>query len=312
MVQMRPAAQGEQKDKDKIMGRWFWTWKRLLVTVGCASLMMVVVKRESSTLTLYEELDKAETALRVSGGFAPVCRIAGTRRLTNLFQQVCAQTLYPNMVPIDAGVAFRHLLWGGMPLRSLSCGSNSLPEPLADGGWVLKEDYNYYFDKGTADAVLEIASQRGESLLELGGGMGCYKEYFVSSGLLSRVSAIDGAGNIEQLTRGLIKRANLAAPQELEPHDWVMTFEVGEHIPREYEGIFLDNITRHAKEGVILSWARPDQAGHSHVNCRSHEYIEQRMREKGFESRPDLAQNIRDSAILDQFQHNTLVFQRLR
>ena len=43
----------------------------------------------------------------------------------------------------------------------------------------------------------------------------------------------------------------------------VMSLEVGEHIPADYEAIFLDNLARHAKEGVLLSWARPNQGGAS-------------------------------------------------
>lgn len=32
------------------------------------------------------------------------------------------------------------------------------------------------------------------------------------------------------------------------PKDYVQTFEVGEHIPVEYEGVFIDNITRNARD----------------------------------------------------------------
>ena len=51
---------------------------------------------------------------------------------------------------------------------------------------------------------------------------------------------------------------DLTLPQYGLPlYDWVMSLEVAEHIPQDYEAIFIDNIVRHAREGVVLSWAVP-------------------------------------------------------
>ena len=51
---------------------------------------------------------------------------------------------------------------------------------------------------------------------------------------------------------------DLTLPQYGLPlYDWVISLEVAEHIPAESEAIYLDNIVRHAREGVVLSWAVP-------------------------------------------------------
>jgi tryptophanyl-tRNA synthetase len=50
-------------------------------------------------------------------------------------------------------------------------------------------------------------------------------------------------------------------------YDWIISLEVAEHIPEKYEAVYLDNIFRHAKEGIILSWAVPGQIGLSLVVC---------------------------------------------
>ena len=42
--------------------------------------------------------------------------------------------------------------------------------------------------------------------------------------------------------------------------------KVAEHIPKEFEHVYIDNLVRHAKEGIILSWSKVGQGGHSHVN----------------------------------------------
>jgi tryptophanyl-tRNA synthetase len=44
-------------------------------------------------------------------------------------------------------------------------------------------------------------------------------------------------------------------------YDWIISLEVALHIPEKYEAVYLDNILRHAKEGIILSWAVPGQGG---------------------------------------------------
>jgi hypothetical protein len=43
--------------------------------------------------------------------------------------------------------------------------------------------------------------------------------------------------------------------------------------------VYLDNIFRHAKEGIILSWAVPGQGGLSHINNKPIEYVLKVMRE---------------------------------
>ena len=80
----------------------------------------------------------------------------------------------------------------------------------------------------------------------------------MASGLLKGYDSYDGAPFSEEISEGRVKYLDLTLPQYGLPlYDWIISLEVAEHIPREYENIYLDNIVRHAKEGVILSWARP-------------------------------------------------------
>ncbi len=71
-----------------------------------------------------------------------------------------------------------------------------------------------------------------------------------------------------------MKYLDLTLPQYgLPMYDWVISLEVAEHIPAQFEAVYMDNIARHAREGVVLSWARPGQGGYSHVNNRPFEYV---------------------------------------
>ena len=85
---------------------------------------------------------------------------------------------------------------------------------------------------------------------------------------------------------------------------------VGEHIPVEFEATLLDNIARHARDGVLLTWAVPNQYGFHHVSERTNEYVIGRMRERGFEYDEDLSAELRGMAVLKWFKNTIMVFHR--
>jgi SAM-dependent methyltransferase len=64
--------------------------------------------------------------------------------------------------------------------------------------------------------------------------------------------------------------------------DLVISLEVGEHIPAEFMGVYLDNITSHAKTYLITSWAVRGQAGFGHVNCLDNSEIIPEFEKRGF------------------------------
>ena len=64
--------------------------------------------------------------------------------------------------------------------------------------------------------------------------------------------------------------------------DLIISLEVGEHIPAEFMGVYLDNITSHAKTYLITSWAVRGQAGFGHVNCLDNSEIVPEFEKRGF------------------------------
>jgi hypothetical protein len=95
-------------------------------------------------------------------------------------------------------------------------------------------------------------------------------------------------------------------------YDWILCLEVAEHIPKAYEEVVLSNIVRHAREGVILSWARPGQQGYSHINNRSPEYVISSMGRLGFELQTKFTDQIRSRSIHKNLQRNINVFVRIK
>ena len=64
--------------------------------------------------------------------------------------------------------------------------------------------------------------------------------------------------------------------------DYSQSFEVGEHIPLDKMGIFIDNICNHSRKGVIISWALEGQGGDGHINEQENSVIINEFRKRNF------------------------------
>lgn len=95
-------------------------------------------------------------------------------------------------------------------------------------------------------------------------------------------------------------------------YDWVISLEVVEHIPSTYEDIVLGNLVRHARRGLILSWARPGQGGRGHVNERPDSYVEAKLETLGFERRNKKSMILQEAASLAWLKNNVFVYERRR
>jgi len=105
---------------------------------------------------------------------------------------------------------------------------------------------------------------------------------------------------------------DLTLPQYwLRRYDWVLSTEVLEHIPVEFEATVLDNVDRAAGYGAVLSWASPGQGGLQHVNNRPAEYLSRAMIERGFRLDLKGSQKLRAVATFPWLQRNLMVFYRL-
>ena len=95
--------------------------------------------------------------------------------------------------------------------------------------------------------------------------------------------------------------------------DLVISLEVGEHIPAEFMGVYLDNITHHCEKYLITSWAVRGQAGFGHVNCLDNHEIMPEFEKRGFELMEAETKEVR--AVIEDKAHwfiNTLfVFKKL-
>ena len=123
-----------------------------------------------------------------------------------------------------------------------------------------------------------------KTVASFGDGPVVYKREIDKLGQVKLYDAFDGAPYCEEMSHGRVRFMDLSIPQyDILQYDWIISLEVAEHIPEKYEAVYLDNILRHAKEGIILSWAVPGQGGLSHINNKPIEYVSKVMRENGFQ-----------------------------
>ena len=194
-----------------------------------------------------------------------------------------------------------------------ACEASSAREPVSETGafcvsaTVPEVGGNAFLDKGVA-AGLCAAAGAGASVLDLGAGVGHYAAPYAACNLTWR--GYDGAANIEEATRGTVAWADLSVPIDVGAADWVQSLEVGEHLPAAFAGTYLDNLVRHARRGILLSWAVPEQGGNGHVNNRPNKDVIADLAARGFTLDAERTRALRASAELRWLKQTTMLFVR--
>lgn len=161
------------------------------------------------------------------------------------------------------------------------------------GYWFVDDARHHVFDKKLCEGILE-AYPDVETVVDVGCGMGDYTRAFISKGI--QCTGYDGNPCTSQLTEGLCDVKDFAVPVDFGVFDLVLCLEVGEHISKEYEQVFLDNITKASKKYLLLTWGLEGQPGWGHVNGRSNEYIISEVKKRGFRYEPKKSQFLRETA----------------
>ena len=160
------------------------------------------------------------------------------------------------------------------------------------------------------DDCASFGLARKTSVNDFGAGVGQYGHRLRSEDPDLLWTAYDGAGNVEEYTDGFVTWFDLTVPFSLPRADWVVSFEVGEHVPTAFEGTVIRNLHAHNCRGVILSWAVLNQEGRSHVNNHGNQYVIDTFHELGYLHREQIDRKFRSKAIYGWFKHSVMVFER--
>jgi cyclopropane fatty-acyl-phospholipid synthase-like methyltransferase len=177
-----------------------------------------------------------------------------------------------------------------------------------NGFWLDTNSDGHYFDKTLNSELIKLLKEEKiDSVIDLGCGKGNYAKELNKEGI--SCECYDGNPKTKEITEGLCSEVNLAEEINFnKKYDCVISLEVGEHIPKEFESIFLENLIKHSKSMIILSWAVVGQGGRGHVNERNNDYIENYFLEKGWKRNKEKESNLRNKSSLKWFKNTIMVY----
>jgi cyclopropane fatty-acyl-phospholipid synthase-like methyltransferase len=199
----------------------------------------------------------------------------------------------------------------GLVLLILLLGSAHAVTIDERGFWVGNDaDIRHTYDTGMGYALVKFfKNEQAASVVDLGCGMGDY----VRTLLDHQISAAgyDGNPDTPELSKGLCGVFDLSAPADLgKRYDWVVSLEVAEHIPKEYETHFVENLDRHNRKGIVLSWALVGQGGFGHFNCQNNDYVKDLLAQYGYINDLEAEEVIRSEVHFTWFRDTLMVFRR--
>jgi len=171
---------------------------------------------------------------------------------------------------------------------------------------IANEPVLHKFDESLCNALILFLEDQTE-IVDFGCGNADYARRLFQVG--KNIDAFDGNPNTPEMTKGFANILDLSQEFNLnKKYECVISLEVGEHIPKEREQTYLDNLDRHSEQCIILSWALPGQGGDGHVNEQPNEYIISEMEKRGYKHYEDASNYFRGVANLWWFKKTIMVF----
>ena len=226
------------------------------------------------------------------------------------------------MAPQGSGL---YAEWGGAAKATQKSRAEKTkrPDPCKKTGKYLGTSHqsNQFFDESFADQIVKfLKREKVKKIADLGCGFGQYTFHFRKNGI--DCDCFDGNPDTPEITNNECKILDLSEEHDftspakkgstVQPWEYVISLEVGEHIPKEFENVFIQNLHKNNSRGIILSWAHGvGWGGHGHVNCHSNEYIKDIFYTLGYDN--DLiAENFLRKSVTDSkwFKQTTMVFKK--
>ena len=158
-------------------------------------------------------------------------------------------------------------------------------------------------------ASLEQLFEDDSSVVDFGCGNADYSRYLVEKGL--DCEAYDGNPNTPEMTNGFGRVLDLTKPFDLgKKFDYVVCLEVAEHIPLEYQDIFVENLVKHTDFYLVISWAVEGQGGDGHINEQNEDYVLNLFKNKNMNYNKEVSDFIKHNATLGWFKETVYVFRR--
>ena len=189
--------------------------------------------------------------------------------------------------------------------------NNNISQINKHGYWEGAEaESQHIYDLPLSNALVEFFTQQNaKSIVDFGCGMGKYVAQFRERNL--NANGYDGNPNTPELTNSVCEVLDLSVKKLFDnPFDWVMSLEVGEHLPCEFEDNFINNLHNNNESGIILSWAIKGQGGHGHFNEQNNDYIKSKICKLGYLNDITAETKLRECSSLPWFKNTIMVFRK--
>ena len=178
------------------------------------------------------------------------------------------------------------------------------------GYWLSTDETDtHMFDQQLCDEIIRIfLSSEAPTVADIGCGNGAYTKALNEAGFICK--GWDGSPLTTELTGGVCEVLDFSQPVDIGMHDIVLCLEVGEHIPVEYEQVFIDNVVKSSLKFIIMSWAIVGQSGYGHFNCRDNDYVISEMEMRGCRYLEETTDQLRLASTLPWFKRTIMVFSK--
>lgn len=161
------------------------------------------------------------------------------------------------------------------------------PQIGQNGEWLTDNFSGHIYDNGLEFCLTEIVKDRKiKTAVDMGCGPGWYVAFLRRIGI--KAHGYDANPNTAKLSSNMFSSDYHCECLDLSkrvwfnrPFNFVLSIEVGEHISKKFQYIFLDNLTNNCSDCLLLSWAIPGQIGDGHVNPRSNEWVINQLYNRG-------------------------------
>lgn len=177
------------------------------------------------------------------------------------------------------------------------------------GIWMSQDETDTHtYDKILGQALVDVFKADVKTVIDIGCGNGEYTRNFINNGF--DCMGYDGSPLTPKLSKGLCEIKDFSIPQSLGGFDLVLSLEVGEHIPVQYEQVFIDNVVNHARKYICISWAIEGQGGSGHVNCRNNDYVLAQFRDRGWKLISSWTDMLRRRCTFSWFHNTIMIFKK--
>ncbi len=170
---------------------------------------------------------------------------------------------------------------------------------------------HHYYSKNVSNWIVSYLKDHKESpIYDFGCGMGDYLSHLNSEGF-SDILGLEGDPP-KYYDSFKINKQNLAEPFLLEKKGVIISLEVGEHIPQEYEKIFLENLYNNCSSLLIISWAVRGQGGYGHFNELNNDEIIPKIESFGFKYLKEVSEDARKTPedACSYFRNTLMIFEK--